>query len=84
MRPESINEQIEIIAYFTSGKLKPLRIRWKNKVYRVREVCSLWTEDHGQEQKTHVTVQVTTDDYMELLYDNATFKWKLIRVYLAG
>jgi len=84
MQPAKINEPIEIIVYFVHGKVKPLRIKWSNKVFKVKEVYSVWTEDKGQDAVTHIGVLVHTGDHMDLAFDNYTCKWKLIRVYLPG
>ena len=81
MKPQIINEPIEVIAYFRTGEIQPLRIRWKSKVYKVREVYSSWVEGKGIDLITHIGCKVDSKENFDLLYDNNSFTWKLEKLY---
>lgn len=79
-----INQPVEIVVHFANGKIKPIRIKWKNTVYKVKEIYSLYSINEGQSVHTRIGVKVNTGDHMELAYDSTNYNWKIVTVYLEG
>ncbi len=81
---EDINEAIEVISHFSAGKLKPLRFKWKERVYKVSKINGVWVNKEGYHKKHHYSVIADNSDYFELNFDTDDFIWKIGRVYLDG
>ena len=79
---EEIDEPIEVLVTFTGGTMKPLRFRWKNRVYRILEVTGRWTTQVGQFRQYYFSVMGETRDYFEIFLDSRTLLWRLARVCL--
>jgi len=70
-----IDEPIEVIALFNHG-IKPLRFRWNDRVYKVREVTFSWTTMSGSAVILHFSAYDGATLY-ELSYNQSTLKWTL-------
>jgi hypothetical protein len=84
MRVETIDEAIEVIALFRTGKLSPLKFRWRERVYKVSRVSGHWRTDEGRTRFHHFAVLAESPDVYELCYDERGQGWKLERVSLAS
>ncbi len=84
MRFEDISENIEVIAVFQAGKLKPLRFRWKGRVYRIQRVNGSWKSDEGAARFHHFSVMAEGPDVYEISYNPERFSWALDRVCMEG
>ena len=81
---EEINEAIEVISYFNAGKLKPLRFRWKGRVYKVNKVNGVWVNREGYRKQHHYAVIADNSDYFELRFDTDDMQWTIGRIYMNG
>ncbi|HEY3296269.1 MAG TPA: hypothetical protein VGL38_12645 [bacterium] len=84
MRIEEIFESVEVIALFRSGKLSPLKFRWRDKVYRVDRVNGNWSVEEGTVRFHHFAVMCEGPDVYDLAYNAHMHDWKLEKVSLAG
>ena len=84
MRYEDIQDKIEMIALFQDGRIRPLKFRWKERVYRVERVNGEWVSDEGETRFHHYSVMTTGPDVYELTYNSQSSGWRLNRVCLVG
>jgi hypothetical protein len=84
MRYEDIGDPIEVITLFRDGALKPLKFRWKGRVYRISRVNGGWCSDEGATKFHHFSVMSDGPDVYELAYNSSDLNWELSRVCLVG
>ncbi len=84
MRYEEIGDPIEVITLFRSGKIQPLKFRWKERVYRVERVNGEWLSEEGQTRFHHFSVMTSGPDVYEMTMNTASRVWMLSRVCLVG
>jgi hypothetical protein len=73
-----IREPVKVIAVFDKG-IRPVKFRWNDRVYPVKEITYTWRSKEGQASIMHFSV---TDGYtlFELTYNQSTMKWALEQV----
>ena len=81
---EDIYEPIEVISHFKDGKLKPLRFRWNDRVYKISQLNGHWVDNQGFSKEHHFSVIADTSDLFEILFNNTDFKWQITKVCLNG
>ncbi len=85
MRYEEIGDPIEVITLFREGKMRPLKFRWKNDVFRIDRINGGWISDEGYNRRRHYAVCANeSPDVYELSYSIETMNWELTRVCLVG
>lgn len=84
MRIEQISETIEVIALFHSGRLSPLKFRWRERVYRVNRIHGGWITEEGIARLHHFAVVSDGTDVYELSYNERGHDWKIEKVSLDG
>ncbi|RPH95074.1 hypothetical protein EHM69_05630 [candidate division KSB1 bacterium] len=84
MRVEEIGEAVEVIALFHSGRLSPLKFRWRENVYRVMRIQGGWTTDEGLTRYHHFAVVAEGPDVYELSYNERGHDWRIEKVSLVG
>ncbi len=84
MRFEDLNDPIEVIALFRGGKMRPLKFRWKDRVYRVEKVNGGWVSDEGSSRFYHYSVMTDGPDVYEICYNSSRFSWRIERVCMEG
>jgi len=84
MRYEDIGDPIEVITLFRDGSLKPLKFRWKDRVYKISRVNGGWLSDEGSTRFHHFSVMSEGPDVYELSYNTDSLHWELSRVCLVG
>jgi len=72
---ESIREEIKVVAVFDRG-VKPVKFRWRGRLYQVAEVTHTWSTRQGSSGMLHFSV---TDGatLFELAYNLATMRWSI-------
>lgn len=73
-----INEPIKVIAVFDRD-LKPVKFKWKGKVYPVKEITYTWLTKDGSAQIVHFSVTDGASLY-ELAYNQSAMRWSLEKV----
>ncbi len=81
---EDIFDPIEVISHFKDGKLKPLRFKWNNRVYKIKQLNGHWVNNLGFDKEHHFSVIADTSDSFEILFNNSDFKWQIAKVCLHG
>ena len=81
---ESINENIEVISYFAVDRMRPLRFRWRERVYHISSVQGVWSNPVGANRYIHYHVTTRQSGTCELVYDLQKMHWILARVCLDG
>lgn len=81
---ELLNQPVEVLSYFTEGRVRPLRFRWRGRVVRVRRVTGEWMRQEGIGRVHYFSVLGEDSDYFELAYDVDQAAWRLCRVWLEG
>ncbi len=72
-----INEAIKVMAVF-DGNVRPVKFKWKGRVYPVKEITHSWRSRDGGRAFVHFSVSDGQSLY-ELVYDTAELKWMLGR-----
>ncbi len=76
-----IGETIDVLALF-GREVRPLKFRWRDRVYRVEEVTYRWRTRRGERVFIHFSVTDGSCMY-ELVYDQSALRWTLRRVEVA-
>lgn len=73
-----IRERVDVIAVFDPG-VRPVKFKWKGRVYSVKEITHTWTSREGSARLIHFSV---TDGggLFEITCDTSTLRWSLLRV----
>ena len=81
---EVINYPIDVLGFFSEGKIRPLRFRWRGGVVRVRRVTGEWIRREGVGRVHYFSLLAENSDYFELAYDIAQNRWRICRVWIEG
>ena len=81
---EDVNETIEVITVFRLGRMRPLKFRWKERVYQVSKINGGWVSDEGCNKHYHYSVSTGGPDCFELCFDVGDMQWQLTRVFMDG
>lgn len=82
MTIEEVNEPVEVISYYDGQKMRPIRFRWKGRVYKIAHVNGVWDDIKGTSREYHFHVSAHNSGSFELIYNNSGFAWKLGRICL--
>ncbi|MBI5969777.1 MAG: hypothetical protein HY884_01290 [Deltaproteobacteria bacterium] len=75
--PVDINETVKVMAIFDCG-VKPVKFKWKGRVYPVKEITHSWRSRDGDLSFVHFSVSDGQGLY-ELVYDTVALNWTLGR-----
>jgi hypothetical protein len=84
MKIEEIREPVDVIALFRGRALLPLRFRWKQRTYSIRQVNGGWRTDEGASRFHHFAVMSEGPDVYELSYNERSQEWRIETVSLIG
>ena len=78
-----IDETIKVMAIFDSTLgdegLRPVRFRWRGRLYPVKEVTYRWQQSCGAATILHFSVSDGNALY-ELAYNKSSLKWRLNQI----
>ncbi|HEX2786615.1 MAG TPA: hypothetical protein VHP32_01830 [Ignavibacteria bacterium] len=75
-KPE--NEPVKVVAYFDT-KIKILKFKFGNTVYKVSEQISYWKEMKGENKFSYYTLKCAEQNFLcELQFNHTDLKWVLI------
>lgn len=77
--PQTLNEIIQVLAYFKNGKLYPRIFIWNNKKYKVKTINYNWQERRGRETISYFSVSTDPDLY-QISFNNTTFGWRIDKI----
>jgi hypothetical protein len=78
-----IGEPVEAIVKFEKGRIVPLRIRWRGRVYPIKEVTGWWKSRKGRLTFFHLSLILESGDYYEVSLNTESLVWYLERVETA-
>ncbi len=78
-----IGEPVEVIVKFEKSMIVPLKIRWRGRVYPVKEVTGWWKSRKGLSTFFHLSLILESGDYYEVSFDTESLVWYLERVETA-
>lgn len=79
---EKINDDIDVIAGFENGNIKPLVFEWRGRRIREFEVASTWQVRQGQWVHIYFSLfNKESKEVYEIYFDTSVFKWTLARVF---
>lgn len=81
---EKVQEPVEVLTKFVEGKIRPLRFRWRGRVYTVSEVTGSWIKQVGEHRLHFFSVGAGSRESYELCYQARTSVWTLENVYVEG
>ena len=81
---EKLNEPISVLALFEDGRLRPLRFRWHNQVYRILKVTGHWIVHEGEHRHHYYAALCEGANLFEMSYDSRHTTWQLRSVYIDG
>ncbi len=81
---EDVFEPVEVITLFQHGKIKPVKFRWNDRVYKVSKINGGWVSDEGINRHYHFSVMSDGPDCFELTFDSRNMTWELTRVCMDG
>ncbi len=81
---ESLSDPVDVLTSFLDGKLRPLRFRWRGRVFRVRKVSGEWTRREGQALLRYYAVETVGRESYELCFDPRGPQWILSRAWTGG
>ncbi len=79
---QDIDEHIDVIALFISGKVKPIKFRWKNRPIKINQVTGRWKTDAGRYKIRHFAVVDDSDNFFQLSYDERDLRWMLEKIWV--
>jgi len=74
--PEELNEKIEVLARFASGKVKPEIFIWKNREYKIKKITYFWQERQGLEIISYFSVDTDPNLY-QISFNNTSLRWQI-------
>ena len=77
--PDQLNERIEVLAYFKTGKIYPRIFIWNNKKYKIRQITYNWQERQGREAINYFSVNTGSDLY-QISFNNTSYSWKIDKI----
>jgi hypothetical protein len=77
---QEIEEPIDVIALFEKGRMRPVRFRWKERVYRIAKVTGDWQSEVGRYRLRHFAVIDEASNFFELSFDQYDSVWSLAKV----
>ncbi len=77
---QDIEEPVDVIAVFEKSKMRPIRFRWKNRVYKISQVTGTWCSEIGRYRYRHFAVMDDASNFFELSFDERDTAWLLTKV----
>jgi len=77
---QDVDEPIDVIAVFEKSRLRPVRFKWKDRVYKVTKVTGSWQSDVGRYRLKHFAVVDTASNFFQLSYDQQEATWSLTKI----
>lgn len=84
MQIEEIDEPIDVIGKFHQGRIVPMRLRWKGRVYEVTQITGSWVYSEDQHKEYYFSLLTSERDLWEIRLDGRTMSWTLQRICLDG
>ena len=80
MTYQDVEEPIDVIAVFECSRMRPIRFKWKDRVYRVKQVTGTWISEIGRYRYRHFAVVDESTNFFELSFGERDTSWTLTRI----
>lgn len=77
MQIEKLNEQIEVIAHFAPGKLRPLRFLWRGQAHKITQITGRWTTLEGTRKSFRYALLAEGVGTCEISLDVDKMSWAI-------
>lgn len=77
----TIHEPISVVGIYEHGQFRPVKFKWKQRVYQIEELCSRHDFRDGSIPKRRFSVTVSGTTYL-LEFDRHQETWHLEQVWL--
>ena len=78
-----LNDPIDVIATFSRNRVRPLRLRWNNRTYNIKQVNMVHTAHEGSKRVFYFSVSDDTN-FFKLKLDPDILEWRLVEMYTDG
>jgi len=79
---QDIEENVDVVAVFENGAMKPLRFRWNGRAIKVMRVTGTWKADVGQAKIRYYAVLDGASNFFQLAYDERNLSWVLNKIWV--
>jgi len=80
---EIVHDPIDVVATFSSHRIRPLHMRWNNRNYALQQLNLVHTAREGLKKIFYFSVSDLTNSF-KLRLDTDTLEWHLTEVYTDG
>jgi hypothetical protein len=77
---QDVEEPIDVIAVFEKSRMRPLRFKWKDKVYKIAKITGVWQSEVGRYKFRHFAVVDECSNFFELSFDQHDTNWTLCKL----
>jgi len=77
---QDVEEPIDVIAVFEKSRMRPLRFKWNDRVYRISQVTGMWCSEIGRYRYRHFAVVDDASNFFELSFDERDTAWLLTKI----
>jgi len=78
-----LNDPIDVIATFTKNKVRPIRMRWQDRLYEIKQVHLVHEGREGTKRLFYFSVSDEANAF-KLKLDTEILEWRLIELYADG
>lgn len=79
----AIQEPISVAGIYERGQFRPVKFKWRQRVYQVEELCSQYDFRDGSIPKRRFSATVAGTTYL-LEFDRHKESWTLEQIWLAN
>ncbi len=77
--PASLDEKIEVLAWFRKGKAYPQVFTWEKIEYKIETITYTWQERRGQDTISYFSVSTGIDLY-QISFNSTSLSWRLDKI----
>ena len=79
---QDLDDPVEVIAVFSHQQLRPLRFKWKDRVYKITRVTGTWKKLEGEYIVRFFAVLDEETNVFQLMYNERLTDWTLTKVWV--
>ncbi|MEK9130718.1 MAG: hypothetical protein AAB429_01230 [Patescibacteria group bacterium] len=78
-----LDDPIEVLASFERKQVRPLRMKWQEKIYNIKQVNLIHTGREGTKRLFYFSVSDDANAF-KLKLDPDILEWRLVELYSDG
>lgn len=78
-----LDDPIDVVVTFTKKHVRPLRMRWQEKLYEIKHVNMIHSGREGNKRLFYFSVSDDTNSF-KLKLDPEILEWRLVELYVDG